>query len=130
MPAYIAIPFAIVAGAIIIAVAIAVALWPCIWLTRSPRAFRFRGVGRITVLLWWILAAIPWAVLLIVMHGMHDKRISVSAHTVPALLAIIAEALAVFVALVSLPLAIIVLTIVWFLERELGPAKAIPRRHS
>jgi hypothetical protein len=122
MPANVAIPAAIVLGMIFLTAA----LWPVFWLTRSPRAFGFRRVRRRTLLAWWIVAAIPWVVLLIVFRLVLNHRFSVSVHSIPGLIGIIAEALAIFVALVSLPLAVIVLTITWFLDRQ--PAFGVASR--
>jgi hypothetical protein len=125
MSPYIALPSAVLACAIIVAVA----LWPSIWLTRSPRAFKLRRVGTVSVLLWWVLVALPWVVVLIVLHFMHDQHISVSVHGIPQLIGVIAEALAIFVALVSLPLAVLVLTVVWLLDRRAAPIPTTQTQH-
>jgi hypothetical protein len=114
MPVHIVIPAIVAAAAILTGVA----LGPSIWLTRSPRALGFRRARRITVLLWCLVAALPWTVVLIAIYGRHDHNLSISVSGVPALLVVILKVLVVFAALVSLPLAAIIATTIWFLDRN------------
>ncbi len=114
MPSYILIPLAAVAAAVLCGAA----LGPCVWLTRSTRALKVRGISGPMLIATCVVAAIPWGAVLLYVHYTQKLSFSANVHGVAQLLGVILIVLAVFAALVSLPLGAIVLSITWLLDRR------------
>lgn len=112
MHSYIIIPLTAVVGVILGALA----LGPSIWLTRSERALPMRRISGRKLVAYLIVAAVPWAIVLVGLQL--NPHMSISVHGMLELIAAIAIALVLFAGLVSLPLAMIVLLFAWLLDRK------------
>ena len=112
MHSYIIIPLPAVAGTGLVALA----LGPSIWLTRSERALAIRRISGRKLTVYLVVAAVPWAIVLIGLQL--NPHMSISVHGILELIAAIAIALVLFAGLVSLPLAMIVLFFAWLLDRK------------
>ncbi|MDQ2889540.1 MAG: hypothetical protein M3R65_03155 [Gemmatimonadota bacterium] len=110
-------PKSLVAVAVIVTAGIlaAVIFGPSLWLTRTVRGLRFRRVRPRTILLLWIAAVAPWVGAFIYFH--FARGLSVGAHSLGVLLLVLLAALLAIAAFVSLPVAVIVLSVVWLLDR-------------
>jgi hypothetical protein len=116
---YLVVPLAAVAALILCAVA----LGPAIWLTRSRRALRLRGISGRTLLTTSAVAAIPWIGVLAYLHFVSKLSLSANVNGIAQLLGFILVALVIFAVLVSAPLGVIVLSIIWLLDRNASPAR-------
>lgn len=114
MPSYIAIP-AVVMTSVVLGV---LALGPSIWLTRSERALALRRVAIRRLISCWIAAVVPWIAVLLYLHFV--PHFSISVHGVVSLIVTLGSALALFVVLASLPLTVIVLSIIRLLDRKVA----------
>lgn len=112
MHSYIIIPLAAVASVVLVALA----LGPSIWLTRSERALAIRRIAGPKLTVYLVVAAVPWAIVLVGLQL--NPHMSISVHGILELIAAIAVALVLFAGLVSLPLAMIVLLFAWLLDRK------------
>jgi hypothetical protein len=113
MPKYIIVPLAAVACVILAALA----LGPSGWLTRSRRALGFRRMSSRKLFTLWIVAALPWTAALIGLHL--EQHFSISVHSIVSLIVALVVVLVLFILLVSLPLAVVVLSIIWQLDRKI-----------
>lgn len=112
MPSYMLVPLIVLVAIVVGAYALA----PIIWLTRSARALELRRVSGRKILVWWCVAAIPWVITLLAIHSY--QHVSLSVNGVLELTAALVVTLVLISLLVSLPLGVIVFSVLWKLDRN------------
>ena len=112
MPSYILTPL-IVLGTMVVA---AYTFAPIVWLTRSERALALRRTSGRKLFAWWCVATIPWVIVLFAIR--FYQHVSFSVNGVLELIAALVVTLVLISLLVSLPLCVIVLSVLWNLDRN------------
>ena len=112
MPSYILTPLIVLVAMVVAVYAFA----PIVWLTRSERALALRRMSGRKLLAWWCAATIPWIIVLFAIH--FYQHVSFSVNGVLELIAALVVTLVLISMLVSLPLAVIVLSVMWKLDHN------------
>lgn len=98
-----------------------IAFGPTVWLTRSIRALGVRCMSGGAFAAAWVVAAVPWTTVLLYVR--YRQHFSVSVDGILQLLGSVVVVVLTIVLLFSLPLAVIVLSIMRFLDRKGAIAK-------
>ena len=113
MSTVIIVPLAILAALLVCVIAFG----PSIWLTRSSHALGVRRISGRALAAAWVVAAVPWTVVLLYLH--YRQHFAVSVDSIPEFVGAIIVAIVLIALLLSLPLGAVILSILRFLDRKI-----------
>lgn len=106
------IPLAILAAVLLCTIAFG----PTVWLTRSSHALGVRCMSGGALVAAWVVAAVPWTAVLLYLR--YRQHFSISVDGILQTVGIVVVVVLTIVLLFSLPLTVIVLSIMRFLDRK------------